>query len=78
MPIVNAEGMKGYAMKSAAEISMAVAMTAHSMGGDRDRCLQAGMDGYLGKPFKAEHLYEAVETTPAPARAAASGGGAQR
>jgi CheY-like chemotaxis protein len=38
-----------------------VAMTAHAMEGDRDRCLKAGMDGYVTKPVEAERLVEAVE-----------------
>jgi two-component system, sensor histidine kinase and response regulator len=38
-----------------------VAMTAHAMRSDRDRCMAAGMDGYLCKPVKREELIEAVE-----------------
>jgi signal transduction histidine kinase/DNA-binding response OmpR family regulator len=38
-----------------------VAMTAHAMKSDRERCLQAGMDGYLSKPFEPQTLFAAVE-----------------
>jgi PAS domain S-box-containing protein len=38
-----------------------IAMTAHAMKGDKERCLDAGMDGYVSKPINPEELFEAVE-----------------
>jgi two-component system, sensor histidine kinase and response regulator len=38
-----------------------IAMTAHVMTGDRDRCIAAGMDGYLSKPINHTLLFEVVE-----------------
>jgi two-component system, sensor histidine kinase len=38
-----------------------IAMTAHAMQGDREKCMEAGMNSYVSKPIRPEELFEAME-----------------
>jgi CheY-like chemotaxis protein len=41
-----------------------IAMTAHAMKGDRERCIEAGMDGYVSKPISSKEVAEAIAAIP--------------
>jgi signal transduction histidine kinase/tetratricopeptide (TPR) repeat protein/ActR/RegA family two-component response regulator len=51
--------------RDAGEHTAIVAMTAHVIAGFRERCLAAGMDGYISKPIQPERLFHVLEAIAA-------------
>ena len=51
-----------------------IAVTAHAMSGDRERCLDAGMDGYVAKPITPRRLFEVIAGLASPQRAGEASG----
>jgi HPt (histidine-containing phosphotransfer) domain-containing protein len=49
--------------------TLIVALTAHAMVGDAERCIEAGMDAYLTKPLRRERLMAALAEAAGPAQA---------
>jgi CheY-like chemotaxis protein len=64
MPVMDglqaAAAIRGLAKLSQAQIPI-IAMTAHTMPGDKERCLAAGMDAYLSKPINSQKLIDMLE-----------------
>jgi protein-histidine pros-kinase len=55
------EARRSWAMSGRWEVTPIIAMTAHVMQGDRERCLEAGMDDYVSKPVHPSELFAAIE-----------------
>jgi len=76
MPVMNGfdatAAIRAGEKQSAAHLPI-IALTAHAMKGDRERCLEAGMDGYVSKPIQLQELWQVIDsvlslsTTPLPA-----------
>jgi two-component system sensor histidine kinase/response regulator len=45
-----------------------VALTAHALNGDREKCLESGMDGYVAKPIQAAVMYKVMDDVMRPVK----------
>ena len=60
MPIMNGYEAAGYIRKELKNPIPIIAMTAHAMAGERERCLGLGMNDYISKPLNANLLFEKI------------------
>jgi CheY-like chemotaxis protein len=51
----------GFPIQISTPVIPIVAMTAHALVGDQERCLAAGMDGYVSKPIRTSELFATIE-----------------
>ncbi len=70
--IRNLERVRGSSESTVARIPI-IALTANALKGDRERCLEAGMDDYISKPLKPEKLIELIESKLSSRSAEAAG-----
>lgn len=62
MPIMDGYKTTIYIREELKSIIPIIAMTAHSLVGEQQKCLEIGMDGYLPKPFKQEDLFCTIQS----------------
>ncbi len=61
MPIMNGREATGEIRKQGYTDVPIIAMTAESMKGDRERCIEAGMNDYISKPIKRDVVFKMVK-----------------